>query len=361
MAYQTFSFAGVEASPRASVSPRPVRIWLWTVIALIFLMVCVGGATRLTESGLSITQWKPITGVLPPLGESGWRAEFDRYKQIPQYSSLNPDMTLSGFKTIYAWEWGHRLLARVIGAAFILPALWFWRRGQLKGALGPRVALAAGFLALEPVVGWWMVSSGLSERVEVSQDRLALHLLIAAATFATLIAALVGTGARRRERLSPRLVLGSGALALLIFAQLGLGALVAGLRGGLLFNTWPLMDGQFIPDSVFSMIPWARSMLDDAGTAQFDHRILAYLICLAALAQAFGSAKAAAGTASAKRAAILALLALAQGALGIITVVLAAPLPAALAHQAMAMLLFGMAVAHWRANLRDSIKAPGGA
>ena len=182
-----------------------------------------------------------------------------------------------------------------------------------------------------------------------------MHLLIAAATFATLIAALVGTGDRRAERLPRAITFGSGALAVLIFAQLGLGALVAGLRGGLLFNTWPLMNGQFVPDSAFSMTPWMRSMVDDAGTAQFDHRILAYLILLAALAHAVWSAKAAAGTAAARRAAIVAALALGQGALGIVTVALAAPLHPALAHQAMAMLLFGMAVAHWRANLRDAV------
>ena len=165
-------------------------------------MVLVGGATRLTESGLSITQWKPVTGVLPPLNGAEWQAEFDRYKQIPQYAQLNPDMTLDGFKAIFWWEWAHRLLARVVGAAFILPALWFWRRGQLKGALGRQVAVATGLLALEPIVGWWMVSSGLSERTEVAQERLALHLLIAAATFGALIYAAVGL--RRRPKVERR-------------------------------------------------------------------------------------------------------------------------------------------------------------
>ena len=159
-------------------------------------MVLVGGATRLTELGLSITQWKPVTGVLPPLSAADWQAEFDRYRQIPQFSRLNPDMTIEGFKTIFWWEWSHRLLARIVGAAFILPALWFWMRGALRGALGRQVAVATGFLALEPVVGWWMVSSGLSQRTEVAQDRLALHLLIAAATFGALVTAAVGLGER---------------------------------------------------------------------------------------------------------------------------------------------------------------------
>src|SRR6202021_595764 len=158
---------------------RAVRFWLVTVASLVFLMVLVGGATRLTESGLSITQWKPVTGVLPPLNGAEWQAEFDRYKQIPQFAKLNPDMTLDGFKAIF-WGGGtHPLLARIGGAAFILPGLWFWWKGQLKGALGRQVAAATGLLALEPIVGWWMVSSGLSGRTGGAQERPPRHLLIA--------------------------------------------------------------------------------------------------------------------------------------------------------------------------------------
>jgi heme a synthase len=182
-------------APAASVGARTgVRLWLVAVAALVLAMVLVGGATRLTESGLSITQWKPVTGVVPPLGAADWQAEFDRYRQIPQYARLNPDMNLEGFKTIFWWEWSHRLLARVVGMVFIIPALWFWMRGALKGALGRQVAIAAGFLALEPIVGWWMVSSGLSERTEVAQERLALHLLIAAAVFGAVVVAATGLG-----------------------------------------------------------------------------------------------------------------------------------------------------------------------
>ena len=189
---------GGRAAAQAGRSAPAVRLWLFALAALIFVMVIVGGATRLTESGLSITEWKPVTGVIPPLGEAAWQAAFDSYKQIPQYAALNADMTLDGFKAIYAWEWGHRLLARLIGLAFILPALWFWRSGAFKGALGRQVLVATGFLALEPIVGWWMVSSGLVDRVEVAQQRLAIHLLIAAATFAALIYAAVGLGPPRR-------------------------------------------------------------------------------------------------------------------------------------------------------------------
>src|SRR5271157_4896185 len=197
--------ASIDLS-RATVRPvrvdarAGVRFWLFAVAALVFVMVLVGGATRLTESGLSITQWKPVTGFIPPLSAADWQAEFERYKQIPQYSRLNSDMTIGGFKTIFWWEWAHRLLARVVGAAFVLPALWFWMRGALKGALGRAVAVATGLLALEPIAGWWMVSSGLSERTEVAQDRLALHLMIAAGVFGALITAAAGLGERARAR-----------------------------------------------------------------------------------------------------------------------------------------------------------------
>ena len=327
-----------------------VRLWLFAVAALIFVMVIVGGATRLTESGLSITEWKPVTGVIPPLTEAGWRAAFDSYKQIPQYAALNPDMTLGGFKAIYAWEWGHRLLARLIGLAFILPALWFWRRGALAGALGRQVLVATGLLALEPVVGWWMVSSGLADRIEVAQDRLALHLLIAAATFAALVYAAVGLGPPRRAPASAGFVACAAALAALIFVQLGLGALVAGLRAGLTDNTWPLMSGKFLPEGLFGVTPWPASIVDDVTTAQFDHRLVAYLIVAFALVQAVAAYRSAPGSPLSQRAAGLAGLALGQAALGVATLLAVVPIGLALAHQAMAMLLFGAAVAHWRAT-----------
>jgi cytochrome c oxidase assembly protein subunit 15 len=342
---------GERAVGQAGRSTQEVRLWLFAVAALIFVMVIVGGGTRLTESGLSITEWKPVTGVIPPLSEGGWRAAFDSYKQIPQYAALNPDMTLDGFKAIYAWEWGHRLLARLIGLAFILPALWFWRRGALTGALGRQVLVATGLLALEPIVGWWMVSSGLADRVEVAQDRLALHLLIAAATFAALIYAAVGLGPPRGEqRIGAGFVASAAAFAALIFFQVGLGALVAGLRAGLTDNTWPLMSGKLLPEGLFGLTPWPASIVDDVTTAQFDHRLVAYLVVLFALAQAYAAWRRAPGSPLARRAAALAALALLQAWLGIATLLLVVPIGLALAHQALALALLGAAVAHWRAT-----------
>ncbi|HKN28178.1 MAG TPA: COX15/CtaA family protein [Roseiarcus sp.] len=336
-----------SAPPLRVSAPASVRVWLIFVAALVFAMVLVGGATRLTESGLSITQWKPVTGVLSPLNAADWQSEFERYKQIRQYAELNPDMTLEGFKTIFWWEWSHRLLARIVGAAFILPALWFWMRGALKGALGRQVAVATGLLALEPIVGWWMVSSGLSERTEVAQERLALHLMIAAATFGALIYAAVGLGERSRAPASRAFSLSAAAFAAFVYVQLGLGALVAGLRAGLIYDTWPLMGSSWIPGEAFGT-PGAT--LDDPATAQFDHRTIAYAVVAFALVQAFAALRSA-PPALARRAALIAGVAALQVALGVATLLLTVPIPLALAHQATALILFGLAVWHWRATL----------
>jgi len=323
-----------------------VRVWLFAVAALVFAMVLVGGATRLTESGLSITQWKPVTGVIPPLSPADWQAEFDRYKQIPQFAKLNPDMTLAGFKTIFWWEWGHRLLARIVGAAFVLPALWFWLTGRLKGRLGGEVLVATGLLALEPIVGWWMVSSGLSQRTEVAQDRLALHLLIAAGVFGALIYAAVGLGRRTREAGPRGFVVVAAAFVALVYCQIGLGALAAGLRAGLVYNTWPLMGSSLLPGEAFPT-PWLGALVNDPTTAQFDHRMAGYAVVAFATVQALAALRLA-SPALVRRAALLAGAATLQAALGIATLVMAVPLGLALAHQAVALVLFGLAVAHWR-------------
>src|ERR1700678_1550975 len=327
-----------------------VRVWLFAVAALIFAMVLVGGATRLTESGLSITQWKPVTGVIPPLSDADWRDEFARYRQIPQFAELNPDMTLEGFKTIFWWEWSHRLLARIIGAAFVAPALWFWLSGRLKGAVGRQIAIATGLLALEPIVGWWMVSSGLSERTEVAQERLALHLLIAAATFGALIYAAVGLSERPRSKTASRAFATSAWIfTALVFCQLGLGALVAGLRGGLIYNTWPLMGSSVIPGEAFHPNP-LQAMFNDAATAQFDHRMVAYAVVAFAIVQAIAALRATPGSPVASRAMVLAAIALLQVALGVVTLLAVVPIELALPHQALALALFGLAVVHLRAT-----------
>ena len=346
-ALNTIAAAAIDTDRAARANA--VRLWLWAVAALIFAMVLVGGATRLTESGLSITQWKPIAGVIPPLSGADWQAEFERYKLIPQYAKLFPDMGLDGFKTIFLWEWSHRLLARFIGLAFILPALWFWRAGALRGALGRQVLAATGLLALEPIVGWWMVASGLGERTEVSQVRLAIHLLIGAAAFAALVWA--ATGMRMpSDDAPPRPTLAAMLIAFAIFCQIGLGALVAGLRAGLIYDTWPLMDGALIPNGLFGASPWWSSLYGDVTTVQFDHRLLAYIVVALALWHALDASRRAPASALARRALALAGIALAQAALGVAALVLLVPIWAALLHQALAFALLGMATAHARAS-----------
>jgi heme a synthase len=319
------------SAPSLRIGARSgVHIWLLTVAALVFAMVLIGGATRLTDSGLSITQWKPVTGVIPPVSAADWQAEFDRYKQIPQFAKVNPDMTIEGF-----------------GAAFVLPGLWFWTRGELKGALGRQVAVATGLLALEPIVGWWMVTSGLSDRTEVAQERLALHLMIAAATFGALIYAGAGLSDRARAAV-PRGFVGSAAIfAAVVWLQLGLGALVAGLRAGLIYNTWPLMGSRFLPGEAFGSL---RSPLDDPATAQFDHRVIAYALVVFALVQALTALRSA-PLALAQRTALIAGVAALQAGLGVATLVFTVPIALALAHQATALVLLGLAVWHWRATL----------
>jgi cytochrome c oxidase assembly protein subunit 15 len=343
--------ASLDALPTRVDARQPdsraaVGVWLLAVAALVLVMVLVGGATRLTESGLSITQWKPVTGVLPPLSDADWLAEFERYKQIPQFALLNPDMTLDGFKTIFWWEWSHRLLARIVGLVYVLPALWFWARGALRGALGRQVALATALLALEPIVGWWMVSSGLSDRVEVAQERLALHLLIAAGVFGTAIYAAAGLRARPRTAAPRGFAFAAAAFALMVYVQLGLGALVAGLRAGQVYNTWPQMGSSFMPAEAFGA---PDAAWNDAATAQFDHRIVGYCVLVFAFIQAFAAVRAA-PDAVARRAVGLAVVAGLQVALGILTLVLSVPIPIALAHQAIALVLFGLACAHWGAS-----------
>jgi cytochrome c oxidase assembly protein subunit 15 len=331
-----------------------VRGWLVTVAALIFVMVLVGGATRLTESGLSIVEWKPVTGVLPPLSAAQWQEAFDAYKTIPQYRELNSGMVLDDFKTIFWWEWAHRLLGRVIGAAYLLPFLFFLARGWIPPrARGPLwVIFALG--AVQGVVGWWMVASGLSERVEVSQYRLAVHL-----TLAVIIYAAIVWNAQRlapAERIVPaRLPVPLGRLrkvALVLLGLIGvqvfLGALVAGLRAGRVFNTWPWIDGAFIPSAarLWFETPWWRNLFENALLVQFNHRMLAYVVVVLALWHAADVLRSGASARVAGKAGALATLLVAQAALGIWTLLLQTPLALALAHQGLAMGIVTVATLH---------------
>jgi cytochrome c oxidase assembly protein subunit 15 len=305
---------------------RAIAIWLWSLAALVFLMVIVGGATRLTESGLSITEWKPLAGIIPP----------------------------RGFKFIFFFEWSHRLLGRLIGAAMVLPLIFFWAKGRLPPGFKPRLLFVLALGALQGFVGWWMVKSGLSDRVEVAQERLAIHLLLASATFAALIwlaASLKRRVAQIPERTLPELRWLAGAMVLLVLLQIGLGGLVAGLRAGHAFNTWPLIDGYFWPplDKLTLLSPLWRNFLDNILLVQFQHRMTAYALLALALAQALYTSRVAAGSRAVRRAWAAAGLVAMQASIGIATLVLVVPLWAGLLHQAFAMIVLGMAVAHAQA------------
>jgi len=316
------------------------------VAVLIAVMVLVGGATRLTESGLSIVEWKPVTGVLPPLNEMQWTEAFEAYKTIPQYHQLNAGMSLGEFKTIFWWEWSHRLLGRAIGAAYLLPFLWFLWRGTLGAELQRRLWVIFGLGALQGAVGWWMVASGLSERVEVSQYRLATHLVLALLIFAGIVWTLRRLGEAAAPAAAPRLKISAMLLLVLTFVQLYLGALVAGLRAGKIYNTWPDIDGGFVPSAarLFFETPWWRNLFENTLTVQFEHRMLAYTLFVLAVLHAIDAARS-----RAERAVIdgtlwfLGVVTL-QATLGILTLLNQVPMDLALAHQAVAIAVLTLAV-----------------
>ena len=325
---------------------RAIRLWLYAVAALVLAMVLVGGATRLTESGLSITEWRPVMGVLPPLSDSEWQQALAKYQAIPQYRALNAGMSFADFKVIYWWEWTHRLLGRLTGAAFLLPFLWFLWRGWIPRELRPRLWLIFALGALQGAVGWWMVASGLSERIEVSQYRLATHLILASVIYVALLWAATGRAIPPATPVRAVTRVGALFLLVLVLAQIYLGALVAGLRAGYAYNTWPLIDGVLLPKSgdLFFQTPLWRNFFENILTVQFDHRMVAYLVLIGAALHAFDVVR----NEGRGRAGALALLAASavQIVLGIATLLLAVPLPLALLHQAGAMLVLTVATLH---------------
>jgi cytochrome c oxidase assembly protein subunit 15 len=344
--------AAFPLAPARARDPAAVRSWIWLLAALVVAMVAVGGATRLTGSGLSITEWRPVTGAIPPLSESAWLAEFERYRAIPQYELVNKGMTLPEFKVIYAWEWGHRQLGRLIGLAFALPLAWFWWRGRITGRLALAMLGIGALGGLQGAVGWIMVQSGLQPGMTaVAPVKLMLHLTLASVILAGLV--WVATGLKpaanpARGAAAPARTgaIGAKVLLALVLVQIALGGLVAGSRAGLTYNTWPLMDGALVParSALFVVSPWIENFVDNVTLVQFNHRIVAYLLLAAAVLHAWRLR----ATPAAGRAGALAGLVLAQGALGVVTLLLAVPLWAGLAHQLLAMGVLGLAAAHAR-------------
>lgn len=335
-----------------------VRLWLASIAALIVVMVLVGGATRLTDSGLSIVEWRPVTGTVPPLSHAAWEEEFAKYRQTPQYERVNAGMSLSEFQTIYWWEWGHRFLGRLIGVAFLVPFVIFWARGYFTRAglwrLGGLFALGGA----QGAVGWWMVASGLIDRVDVLPSRLATHLLVACLIFVATIWLLLDLSPRPAATARSCGWL-ARALLVAVFLQIGLGALVAGLDAGLSHDTWPLMDGHFIPPAsdLWAMRPAWRNHLDNALTVQWQHRMAGYVVVTLALWLAVALERRASGTTAARGAWVLFEATLLQAALGIALLFWQVPLIAALAHQGLAMGVLALATAQtWRMPLPASAR-----
>jgi len=341
--------SAAEAAPQTGAiarghgARRGIRIWLWILFVMVAVMVVLGGMTRLTDSGLSITEWKPITGAIPPLSESAWMAEFELYRQIPEYQLQNKGMSLSEFKYIYWWEWGHRQLGRAIGLVWALGFFWFLLRRRIPAGWTVRLFSLGALGGLQGAIGWWMVSSGLTGRmVDVASYRLATHLGLA-----FIILGLIGwylmklglpaqEALQARRRRDKRLARLAGAVAALAFFQIILGALVAGIDAGRGYIDWPLMNGQFLPSESFDYEPRWTNYFENPALVQFNHRIVGYLLVLLGLYAWWRSRRSALRSIQASFNMVLAILAL-QLVLGIATVVYAAPVHIAILHQIGAM------------------------
>jgi cytochrome c oxidase assembly protein subunit 15 len=332
---------------------RPVRTWLYAIALLVLLMVAVGGVTRLTGSGLSITEWKPLHGIIPPLTDAEWRAEFAAYQQIPQYSEVNAWMTLDDFKGIFWWEWAHRALGRLIGLAFAIPFVIFLVQRRFTAGLAWPLAGLFVLGGFQGFLGWWMVSSGLSELTSVSQYRLAAHLLAAAVLFVALVWV-----ARRlipRRRLFPVPIAEppqdparwpAATLLVLILLQIVFGAFVAGLDAGVGWNTWPMMEGALIPPNLLPLQPMWRNLFENPLTVQFLHRVIAYLILGWSVFLLWRQSRRGGFGGAHGWLPRLAFLIVLQVVLGVATLLALVPLSLALGHQVLAFMLAGAVTAY---------------
>jgi len=325
---------------------RGIRIWLIGLFALVVVMIAVGGLTRLTGSGLSITEWAPVSGALPPMNAADWQSEFDKYRQIPQYALLNEGMTLAEFKVIYWWEWGHRQLGRVIGLVWALGFLGFLIARQIPTGWTGRLLLLGALGGMQGAIGWWMVASGLTgEMIAVASYRLATHLGLAFVILGVIAWYVLALGREDRELRQARrgqearlFALSTGLMSL-AFLQIVLGALVAGIDAGRSYTEWPLMAGSFLPPTMMDLTPWWRNFFENAGTVQFIHRMTGYLLVAFGVAVWLRARRSAHVLTRGAFNAFFAVLGL-QIVLGIMTVLYAAPWQLAIAHQFLAVVLW---------------------
>lgn len=334
----------IDARPKGARGA--IRVWLVLLFVMVASMIALGGATRLTGSGLSITEWKPVTGALPPSGQPAWEAEFAKYQAIPQFLEENPTMDLAGFKRIYWWEWAHRQLGRAVGLVWGLGFLFFWATGRMPAGWAPRLLVLGALGGLQGAIGWWMVSSGLVEGMTaVASYRLAVHLGLAFAILG-LIAWLVLQLSRPEAQLlrarragEPKLFSMATGLMHLAFVQILLGALVAGIDAGRQYTGWPKMGGEWIPAAIWDPGLGWRNFFENAATVQFTHRMVGYLLAAFAVVVWLRARRSPHPVTRGAFSVMIAAVAL-QIALGIVTVMHGAPLGEALAHQVGAVVLF---------------------
>jgi cytochrome c oxidase assembly protein subunit 15 len=325
--------------------PRAIATWLLVCCALVFAMIVVGGATRLTHSGLSITEWQPIVGTVPPLTDADWQAAFAKYQATPEYKLVNHGMSLAEFKSIFWWEYAHRLLGRLIGAVFLIPFVWFALRGAIPRGYGAKLSAIFVLGGLQGALGWYMVQSGLVDDPRVSQFRLTAHLALAFAILGAMlwIAMSLLSSARVRNAANPRKL--AIAVVLLVFLMIVTGGFVAGIRAGFAYNTFPLMNGDLVPPEAMALSPWWTNFFYNMATVQLDHRIVACLLTIAVPILWWRVQRTPGATPRARMGAhlLFAMLGV-QIALGILTLVHVVPLPLAALHQAGAVLVFAFAL-----------------
>lgn len=321
------------------IAARPyIRFWLYVVAGLVFAMVIVGGATRLTDSGLSITEWKPILGAIPPLNDADWQDAFRKYQTIPEYHLVNKGMSVEAFKTIYWWEWSHRFLGRFIGVAFFLPFVFFWATKRIEKAAIPRLLGLFVLGGLQGLLGWFMVKSGLVDRVDVSHYRLSAHLTLALTIYAAIVWTAVGFGKPKRDVFGTANGKRAFAIVGLVLLQIAIGGFVAGLKAGLNYNTWPLMAGKIIPPGLAMLSPWWMNMFENALTVQFIHRMVAYILFALVLVHALRDRR--------MTAKVVVGAVVGQAILGICTLLWHVPISLALVHQGGALVVLAAAVVH---------------
>ncbi|CDO40124.1 heme A synthase [Bartonella henselae] len=339
-------------TPLQKKNRKQIQVWLYSILLLCLAIVLVGGATRLTGSGLSITEWKPIHGVIPPIGVEQWQEEFLKYQQIAQYKMLNRDMTLSAFKVIFWWEWAHRVLGRLVGLVALLGLIWFWAIKHIEKNVLLQLIIVPILIAFQGVVGWWMVASGIgqSNLTSVSQYRLAFHLITACFVIIFVTYLSQGLAEYSEKPASHRVQYFAGWLVVLILIEVYFGALVAGLHAGKVYNTWPLMDGQFIPDGLLQHDPIWLNLFENPLTVQFVHRFFAYILFFVAIIHAFYVQKNIPHSIHARRAFFICVMIAVQALLGIITLLQEVPISLGLIHQSVALAILCFSVAHWRAT-----------